>query len=446
MIIEQHYDEEVLAEFLAEPADAVTRDKHLASCALCLGTLDSLRASAGILAEPAVWDPTPVSAAPRPDTLAFLRNVQQTMKDEDATAAVWVRQLIAGPRETWAPRLEEHPEWRTAGMVRALMRAGDGALARVPADSVALTSLAVEIADRLAASNASKSVVQLQALAHYDHAYALYYTGAISQALEALDRADRCLAGVPSADFDRARVGVMRGLIYQFLERREDALKTTGEAAAVFARYEDNDRFVAARTNVAATLHSAQRVRDAIAIHAEIVDMPGISERWRLSAIHNLALCYRDIAEFAKAADCLIRAATGYEKLGMLTFRAKSRWVLAQVFALQGQHEQALVLFSELRNEFGELEMSNDVAMLSLDMCESLLALDRVAEIPSLCQGAIAYFASAGLAHTEPALRGLAYLREVAAAGTLTTAAIREVRSFLIAPSKQTQLLFAELQ
>src|SRR5438874_3583223 len=92
MIIEQHYDEEVLAEFLGEPGDAATRDKHLASCNLCQRTLASLRTTAQTLTEPAVWDKTSLSTAPRPETLAFLRGMQKSMADEDALAAVWIRE------------------------------------------------------------------------------------------------------------------------------------------------------------------------------------------------------------------------------------------------------------------------------------------------------------------------------------------------------------------
>ena len=138
MMIEQHYDEEVLAEFLAEPADAVSRDQHLATCGLCLHTLDSLRTTARTLTELAVWDNTAISTAPRPETLAFLRGLQKSMASEDAQAAVWIKQLLAGPRETWAPRLEAHPEWRTGGMVRALLADSEVTVSNVPMDALAM--------------------------------------------------------------------------------------------------------------------------------------------------------------------------------------------------------------------------------------------------------------------------------------------------------------------
>ena len=141
MMIEQHYDEEVLAGFLAEPIDSAARDRHLAGCSLCKQTLDSIRDTAGLLKQPDVWNRESFSSAPRPETLAFLRNVQRTMSDEDAAAEVYVKQLLAGSRETWAPRLAEHPEWRTAGVVRKLIAATDRYNFSSPLDAVELTRI-----------------------------------------------------------------------------------------------------------------------------------------------------------------------------------------------------------------------------------------------------------------------------------------------------------------
>lgn len=445
MMIEQHYDEEVLAEFLAEPRDAASRDKHLASCDLCLGSLDTLRATARTLKEPAVWGPS-ISTAPRPETLAFLRGVAKTMADEDATAAVWIKELLAGPREEWAARLAEHPEWRTGGMVRRLLKAGDEAVAIAPLDAVTITAIAVQLAEGLAESAYPRTALRhLRGLAHYDYGYALWYTGAMREAVETLDSANSHFDGVIAAEFDRGRADLMRSMIYDVLERRDEALSIANVAAAVFARYEDNDRFAAARSASAITLQSAQRIREALAIHAE-VSVASVSDRWKVSAIANMALCYRDLGDFSRAADCLVRAIEGYERLGMMTFRSKSRWALADVFARQGKYEQALSLYDELRPEFEECGMANDVAMISLDIAETLLTIGRTDEIGEVCRKAMVYFVASNLSQTEPALRALAYVQEALVAGRVTPAAIRGIRAFLLAPTEEPVRLFAEIR
>ena len=445
MIIEQHYDEEVLAEFLGEPGDAGTRDKHLANCSLCQRTLASLRTTAQTLTQPAVWDNTPLSTAPRPETLAFLRGMQKSMADEDALAAVWIKQLLAGPRETWAPRLAEHPQWRTGGMVRRLLSTSEEAVSKVPEDALAMSALAIQITEPSVETNyASATMRRLAGLSYYQRAYAYWYTGCVMEALADYDSADQILGTCMGADLDRARVSLMRAMIYQMLERRDEALRLAEAAAVVFARYEDRDRVAAARSVVAITLQEAQRQREALPIHAEVAAMRGISDRWRLSALHNLALCHQAMGDFEESTANLVKAIEGYEQIGMMTFRSKSRWALADVFAQQGKHDEALALYLELRSEFTELGMWNDVALLSLDAAEVLVALGRMTEINELCRAAIRYFVANGLTQTEPALRGLSYLQEAAAAGRATPNAISGVRAFLLAPNSEPTLLFAQ--
>src|SRR5947209_15874591 len=168
MMIEQHYDDEVLAGFLAEPIDSAARDRHLAGCAMCKQTLKSIRDTAGLLKQPDVWNSESFSSAPRPETLAFLRNVQRTMSDEDAAATVYVKQLLAGSRETWAPRLAEHPEWRTAGVVRKLIAATDGYNFRSPLDAVELTRITTDVAESLPSTTMRDSLVADACRNHVD--------------------------------------------------------------------------------------------------------------------------------------------------------------------------------------------------------------------------------------------------------------------------------------
>src|SRR5262249_12808309 len=153
---------------------AAARDQHLASCTLCRKTLDSLRTTAQTLADPAVWDPIPISTTPRPDTLAFLRGMQKSMADEDAQAAVWIKELLAGPREMWAPRLVEHPEWRTGGMVRRLNEASEATVATTPEDALAMAGLGIEIF--VADAQHTTVLRRFGALSYYHHGYALWYT------------------------------------------------------------------------------------------------------------------------------------------------------------------------------------------------------------------------------------------------------------------------------
>ncbi|MEO6259925.1 MAG: hypothetical protein ABIP63_06215, partial [Thermoanaerobaculia bacterium] len=181
MMIEQHYDEEVLAAFLDEPSEGVDADVHLRSCGLCRQTLGSLRETVDLLEDASVWDARPIESAPRLETLAFLRTAAARIQDEDAAADSNVVLLLAGPREEWAARLDQHPEWHTAGLVRKMVVATDRFNFSSPLDAVELTRLAVRVVTALPAQ--TPGLQPLVADAWREHAYALNYTSANREAL-----------------------------------------------------------------------------------------------------------------------------------------------------------------------------------------------------------------------------------------------------------------------
>nr|MDP9360447.1 hypothetical protein [Acidobacteriota bacterium] len=249
---EQHYDEEVLAGFLGEPIDAVARDRHLAGCSLCKRTLQSIRDTAALLKQPAVWERQSLSTTPRPETLAFLRNVQKTMGDEDTVAEHVIKQLLSGPRETWAAKLDEHPEWRTAGLVRKLIAATDRAIDVMPPDALEITRLACDVAERLPVSD---GICRLRGNAWYERGYALFYTGAYREALHALANAESLFAQLGVADHEIARLNLVRAMVYRAVDRVDDALPIIAAAAAVFRDYGDAERCYAAKLFMGLTLY-----------------------------------------------------------------------------------------------------------------------------------------------------------------------------------------------
>jgi tetratricopeptide (TPR) repeat protein len=443
MMIEQHYDEEVLAGFLAEPIDSAARDRHLAGCSLCKQTLNSIRDTAGLLKQPDVWNRESFSSAPRPETLAFLRNVQRTMSDEDAAAEVYVKKLLAGSRETWAGRLAEHPEWRTAGVVRKLIASTDRAIDLMPSDAVEITALAVAVANGLNVGHyVAKFVSRLRLAAVYEHSYALMYTGAYVEALAALRSADDIEQTVGS-EFEHARLDLVRVLVYRTLERRDEALVIARDSARVFRDYDDVGRYAAARSAEAIILFHARRFREALAIHTALAGDHRVDGRWRAASLHNAALCYRELGEFENSIQYTLNAIDAFDKQHMVSFRVKSRWNLARLFAAQQRHTEALQILPAIQEEFRNLGMAIDVALVAVDMAESLLALDRVNEIPDACRVAMDYFKSAHLGYTEGALTALATLREAAARSTLTVADVRDFRAFFERLPSEPRTMYA---
>jgi tetratricopeptide (TPR) repeat protein len=439
MMTEQHYDEEVLAGFLGEPIDSTTRDKHLAGCSLCKRTLDSLRGTVGLLKETEVWERQSFSNTPLPETLSFLRNVQKTMSDEDAVAEFFVKQLLASSRDTWAPRLTEHPEWRTAGTVRKLIATTDRYNYSSPLDAVELTRIATDVAKSLPASVGRDSLI---ADACREHAYALTYTSSYREALSALDTADQ--SARHATDFDRARLALMRALIYRLIDRPTEAASLARSAALTFQRFGDVAKYVSALMTEAMVSYDIARFRDALVVLDSLVEYEPLIEPSTLAMVwHNRALCHRELGDLDSAESNFVKAVAICERIGAEGPRNKAHWHLARVLIRKGAYVDALKLFERLRRSFAELGMAHEMAYVAVDMAEALLILDRTSEVAVLCRSAMDFFAEQNITGGPGALTALAYLHETAMHGQLTRSDVSEVRVFFDSLQTQPTLLFA---
>jgi tetratricopeptide (TPR) repeat protein len=437
MMIEQHYDEEVLAGFLSEPIDAAARDKHLDTCSLCKQTLQSIRDTTVLLKKPEIWDRQRVSTGPRTETLVLLRSVQATMAEEDAAAEGYVASLLAGDRESWSAKLNAHPEWRTAGLVRQLIAATDRAIDLMPPDALEITRLAIDVAEQLPESD---RVIRLRGNAWYERGYALFYTGAFREALGVLDTAESRFAQLPVADHEIGRLNLVRGMTYRALERFDEALPLIASAAAFFRQYGDIERCHSASLALGITLWSTKRFREALRVHLEIAHDERTTVRYRATALQNAAICYRELGDLDSASDYFVRAISVAEAAGMMSFRAKMRWTLARIFVERQRHESALVVLTELRDEFEVLGMTNDVAMVALDIAELLLSTGRYGEVAETCRQAISYFEEMRLTSGQGALTAVTYLCEAAVAGNATSALVSDLRNSFLSEDPRRSL------
>jgi tetratricopeptide (TPR) repeat protein len=440
MMIEQHYDEEVLAGFLDEPMDMTARDKHLDNCSLCKRTLQSMRDTVVLLKKPAVWERQRLSNSPRPETLAFLRNVQTTMKDEDAEAERNVALLLAGSRETWAVRLDEHPEWRTGGLVRKLIGATDRFNFDSPLDAVELTRIMAGVAEALGTFFGREALV---ADSWREHAFALTVVGSYEAAAEAVNRAEQ--AGGSASEFSHARTMLMRSMVLRSQEDWTGAAAMARRAAQDFLRYGDVTRYCSARMTEAVIFYDSSQYRQAIAVYAELrAQYAQLPPGTLAQARHNEGLCHRETGDFEKAEECFANAIDLCDHLQMSVLRAKARWHLARVLMRRGRYDAAVTILNPLREEFQGLGMAHDLACASTDVAECLLAMDRPREVSEFCRLAINYFRDAGLAYSAGAMTALAFLQESATLGRLTFNGIADVRVFVESLAKQPELLYAK--
>jgi len=441
MMIEQHYDEEVLAAFLDEPSDAEERDLHLGACGFCRQTLGSLRETVDLLKDGSVWDARPMESAPQPETIAFLRNAAARLADEDSIAERHVALLLSGSREEWALRLDGHPQWHTAGLVRKLIAATDRFNFSVPLDAVEVTRLALSVAKGLPAETPGRR--SLLADAWREHAYALNYTSAHREALEAVDQADLAL-GSEGTDYDRARVLLMRAMVIRMMDRGPEAASLAGRAAEIFERFGDVRKYVSARMTEAVMLYDASLFREALDVMVRLrPHEPSMDATAFGTLLLSRAMTHREVGDFERAETCFVQSVRIFEQIGATALLCRAHWHLGRLLMRKVEYQRALPLLDRVRGEFRELGMPHEVAYVSVDMAECLLLLERSAEVADLCRSAMSFFESAALSSGKGAMTALAYLREAAASGRLSREHLSDVRGFFDVLPRQPNLVFA---
>ena len=441
MIIEQHYDDEVLISLLEQSSETAVRDPHIASCSTCTSNLDAIRQVTSALHDETVWDRRELSEEPRPATREALRTFASSSAAEDAEAEPRVKALLAKSRDEWRAMVEQNPGWGTAGFVRKLIGAVDSINFTSPTDAVELTKIAVDVAESL--TGMSDRLAKMRASAWREYAYALFYVGSYADSLHALDRVEECLEDCAVADYERARARLYRADVSNMTEKLDEAVRYYREARQAFVVFGDHRRRLIAELGEGTILMRASRFAEALAIQLRTVNDPVADEVIRACALQNAAMCCRELGHLAEAKRLFAQAINSFERLGDVTRRASARWQFGRALLAEAQFVPALEIFSAVRSDFQELGMAHDLAQSSVDAAEALLMLGRTDDVVDLCKSSIDYFRTAELTYTRGALTALAYLREAAHSKSLTLAKISDVRVFFTRLPKQPELLFA---
>ncbi len=444
MMVERHYDDESLIAMME--ADRVRGDDHLPSCTVCNEKLESFRTISTALHDNAIWDTREVRTDPNPNTIATLRTFADRMSAEDTAATHILPELLAGPREEWMPRLREHPEWRTAGVVRGLVGRTIAVMMSMPPDALEMTALSTEIADHLdPVTTGAPTVARVRAAAWRDRAYALYYVGQFLDSLTACDHAARLLDGCVVDEYDRARLGIVRTLSLRAVEKFDEAVEVIRDSSEAFADYADTTRYASARIAEVHLLFSRSEFAKALSIleplERQLKETPDANIHARV--LGNLGHCYWKLGRIDLALSHQEAATSLLDDLGERTEAVRSRWNIALVLASAGKTSEAMIRCEAIQRSFEELNMSSEAAVNGLEMAELLLASGEYNSVEKLCRSAIAFFQRAGIPHGTRALTALAYIQEAAQQRTATPALVKHVREYIKRLPHDGELLFA---
>lgn len=441
MMIERHYDDETLISLME--TNRTRGDKHIPACTVCAEKLDSFRTLSTAMREEDVWDTR--ASEPVPSTISNLRKFANRMTSEDAQADLFLPELLAGPRDTWMPRLREHPEWRTAGAVRKLMAGMRKAVETSPADALDMTELATEIADHLDTGNRRADAEKLRGMAWHDRAYALFYVGRFTDALAATDRADVCLRHCAIEEWDRGRVAIVRALCLRAKEDFAAATAAIHSSAATFVAFGDIARLASARLAETHLLFSRGDFESARMILEQLErQLRGTSEgSLQARVMGNLGYCFWKLGRIDDALRHHDAAASLLEDLQIRTESARVRWNVASILVSAGRLNEAQVRLEGLKSTFDELEMTSEAALVRLDIAELFIARDEFVAAEASCRAAMESFERAGISYTARALTALAYIREAAQHRTATPALVKHVREYIRRLPQDGELLFA---
>ncbi len=443
-MIERHYDDEALISLIETNRDAA--DTHLPNCPPCSAKIEAFRMISEALCEEDLWDSKALRGEPVPATIANLRSFADVMSDEDTRAEAILQELLAGSREEWMPRLNEHPEWRMAGLVRKLIDRAYATVVTMPPDAVEMSEIATATADKLDPANyPSDSIPRLRGSAWRAKAYALFYVGQFVTAESAVLVSEKHFSLCVINEYDTARLGIVKALVLRPFERFSEATDAASSSAQIFESYGDLDKTVSARLAEAQALGNqnlyARAERVLLDLERQISPSTPVDTHARV--LGNLGQCYKKLGNVELAIHYYDCASALLDDIGARTETLRIQWSVAVMLAEAGKVEDACARLRTLTREMEYRGMTGEVALASLDVAEFLLAQNRYEEVDEICRSTMRAFELAGLSYTTRALTALAFIRECASHRRPDRALVRDVREYIQKLPLQPNLLFA---
>jgi tetratricopeptide (TPR) repeat protein len=429
-----HYDELALQEYLDDPESFEGREEletHLSLCRTCRGLLDELSLFEATLASEPVWD-VPHDGEEPPGRVRALASL---LAREDQEAEQLLATLVGSPVSFRRANVPANPKMRTAGVVRRLCSESRLLRERQPMHALVLADAAIAIADQLGTDRYPQTLLdELRGGGWLERANVLRYLGRYAEALDATDIAARAFAQSPVSVFSMALVDYLRAVIFVETERLDEAVRLVRKCARVFRQFGEDDRYVHAKIVEGTVLFDQNRYRDARELFLSLVRVTkNLGDAPTLARLYgNIANCQLRLHELESADVYFARALSLYEALGLETERIRTRWNIGCLRIATGDIPDGLARLREAKQEFEQLGLRSDAALVTLDLAEALLASGKPSEAreaAELCASTVDSFNAVGM--TGHALRALAFLHEAFESGQATPGLVRHIRQYL---------------
>lgn len=441
----EHVGERILGLYAIEPASLSNRSEveaHLAACHDCRAALEELRVFESALRDPESW--RGVSSIPvLPEEL---RVFAARAAAEDAEAAQLLdefKEPAAAARFVWTD-IPAKAEYQSGGVARLLCKMANGMCERDPLYALKLAEAAGIISAGLPdQSYPRKTIHSLRGDAQKERANAFRFLGRLSEALDAITVAEREYRTLPHEGIGLIAVKYVRGVIQYEQDDLEAAERSAHEAADAALHFGAADRYMSARYLLGQILLDRGEFTTALRVFESILQY-GTQKGdllWIARASQAVGACDLELGRHREASRYLHEALRIFADLDFGPEVTRTHWTIARLIFAEGNANEAIYRLRRTILEFTEHEMLTDAAVVAVELAEMLHATGRLREIPKVLSNVVQTFMDSG--KLTSALTALAYLKEAATSGMMTSQLVAYVRRFVLRAERRPELLFA---
>lgn len=441
---ESHLSEETLMDYADDPASVADRssvEEHLSGYSECWSAVDTYRQIASAMGDEETWWAAEVW---EDHGASAVRDFVARIEAEDSEADRLLDPFLDSPYLFLKANIARRKRCHTGGVVRLLCNTARDQVDRDPPFALALAETACVIADSLPDDYYPAAAVnELRGTAWKEYSTACRVSQRFEAAYDALARAERAYRRTIDPDMSLATVSLTRALVLWEQERYTEALPLARWAAAEFSRLRRTVKYFEAKEAEATILHrmgdvdaACETYRAAFELADELADA-----EMKARAARNLGIAHRDRGDIGMASKYLLVALQLYESLEMRALVVITRWSIARLSLAAGNASDAARRLPEIVADLTALEMRADAAYAHLDLVQALLALGQFEELESVCSDLFAFFRHSQM--MTGAMTAAAFLKDAAAARSLTPRLIDHVRKYLAELARTPTLAFA---